>query len=356
MPILRQPGVDRPLTLMSVNEQHDFLRDYRAKCLRAAEARIGESMTQGRGDQAVVRKFLDFPKAMAKWQSLPIIQFVRGEYMMETWNEEKQSRSDEWSTVCGDAMQNLYWNDCIFYWVDLPYKKRYWARIRPALDFFNDDPVDDAVMALRRQAGAPVWFDKNTKQPSSVSEREYAQTELFHAVYFWEEDDGVVISEGFIKRKDPINQNWEQADRQDPTGNASGACVAVCTLYAYLAQTAERTVEVTNAAPRSPKDSKTGKKKPWLRDDVPYIVMLDPTRAETVGWRPRVAPGEAHRKSPKPHDRRGHRRTYRAIPGVREEKTIWVRPAWIGPTDWEHQGRIYKVVRDRKFDEGSEGT
>lgn len=187
-------------------------------------------------------------------------------------------------------------------------------------------------------------MEKDNVRPTTKEGWDYAERDLFHATYFWEEgcshQDGITICEGFIRRKNPISQNVSKAD-----AFMKALVMDVCTLYAYLGQCSERTVEVRNSKSRTIDKGK----KPWLRDDLPYIVLLDPKKATQVGCH-RAETGESNRKSPNPHDRRGHSRQLKAIPGVREAKSIHVRPAWIGPTTWEHKGRIYKVVQDRKVD------
>lgn len=126
-----------------------------AECRRNIELGIAQSMTHGRGDQMIVREIASYPGAVRLWQSLPIIQFLDGEYLMGLWDDNAHDGFSDigkkWNTVCGDAMANLFWNDCVFYWVDLELKRRFWVRLRPAASFFKKDYLDDAIMDMRKK-------------------------------------------------------------------------------------------------------------------------------------------------------------------------------------------------------------
>lgn len=113
-----------------------------------------------------------------------------------------------------------------------------------------------------------------------------------------------------------------------------------------VANVVERTVEtitespghLTEITPSSPKCSaKTIKMVPWIRDDLSRIILLDPARAaKTYGMPTGRTLTERH--APVPHGRRGHWRR------LSDERRTWVRPAWIGPTEWESSGQIYRVL------------
>lgn len=330
-----------------------FPGEPRADRSHLVDSDLFRELTQGRGDQKVVKRIERSKQAVRKWQSLPLIQFLSGEQEMEIWGKKFDgnltSHIQHWSNTAAQAMQNLFWNDCVFYWINLKTHERNWARIRPAATYFESDPIDDEISRLRKEVGAPEPFKKAHKIPKTERHWQHVRDVIFHITYFWEEvkGGGLMVAEGFINRKDPMNM--ERFNREyEMSPELVNNSIAVTSLYAYLAQSSERTIEVRQEAPKTVASSKTGQKKPWLRDDVSHIVLLDPTKAASVGCR--HTGEESGRKSPAPHDRRGHWRQLQAIAGVREAKRIFVRPAWIGPTDWQHQGRIYKVVQDRKDD------
>lgn len=81
-------------------------------------------------------------------------------------------------------------------------------------------------------------------------------------------------------------------------------------------------------------------REPWLREDLKTVIWIDFAQAKTrYGYR-----GGSH-VSPRPHQRRGHWRTYRAEKwGVRRGTRQWVRPTWVGDPEWVHHGRHYKVI------------
>lgn len=103
-------------------------------------------------------------------------------------------------------------------------------------------------------------------------------------------------------------------------------------------------VEETNLRPRTPRGSKTAKTKPWLRDDLPVIRIMTPTHAaERYGQRRIVGSSGKDRKAPRPHERRGHKRRYRDEDG-NVVKEVYIRPMWVGPEQWEYEGRHYRVM------------
>lgn len=82
---------------------------------------------------------------------------------------------------------------------------------------------------------------------------------------------------------------------------------------------------------------KSARLKPWLRDDLERIILLDPSRAARDCGMPR-GPLQGERHQPLPHGRRGHWRR------LDETRRVWVRPAWIGPMQWQARGQIYRVL------------
>jgi len=116
----------------------------------------------------------------------------------------------------------------------------------------------------------------------------------------------------------------------------------IATILAYLAQApgypVETKPELTDKQQRA--NNKTRKHKPWVRTDLPSIVLIDFKAAkERHGWK-----GGTH-ASPSPHQRRGHWRTYHSERwGALRGQRRWVRPAWIGDSEWVFHGTRYKVV------------
>ena len=104
-------------------------------------------------------------------------------------------------------------------------------------------------------------------------------------------------------------------------------------------------VEVSPTSSRTPRTSKTAKSKPWLRDDLPTVILISPDEARHYGHR--VEPKGSH-ASPRPHQRRGHWKTLRSERYAVEKRgtRVWVRPAWIGDPEWVFQGNRYKVVQE----------
>jgi len=83
--------------------------------------------------------------------------------------------------------------------------------------------------------------------------------------------------------------------------------------------------------------------KPWTREDLPRIILIDP--AEIGQYRKCSAGTGKTNASARPHQRRAHYRTLRAERfGNNCGKKIAIRQAWIGDTEWEHEGQIYKVL------------
>jgi hypothetical protein len=113
---------------------------------------------------------------------------------------------------------------------------------------------------------------------------------------------------------------------------------------AYLSQSEEYPVEVTPRPPRTPHPKADPRipEKPWLREDLPHIILIDPQRVRE--YRPLPA-GGTH-APPSPHQRRGHWRQLRAE-RFRVKARVWVRPSWVGPTTWETGGQVYRVLADK---------
>lgn len=112
---------------------------------------------------------------------------------------------------------------------------------------------------------------------------------------------------------------------------------------AYLTRTPTHPAEV--ARDLTPKQQRQSDKavragKPWIREDLPHVVMLDLERAREYGHP--SGTGDGSGASPRPHQRRGHWRRLRH-PRFGKSRNVFVRPSWVGETEWSHEGVTYKV-------------
>jgi hypothetical protein len=92
---------------------------------------------------------------------------------------------------------------------------------------------------------------------------------------------------------------------------------------------------------------------PWERAPyraLPHYILIDPQRAHEYG-RTESPGGEGHHASPRPHTRRGHWRELRADRYEREvdgaPRKLWIKPAWVGASEWTSEGARYRVVPPR---------
>ncbi len=91
------------------------------------------------------------------------------------------------------------------------------------------------------------------------------------------------------------------------------------------------------------KDEKTERLKPWLSQRRRTYIIIDPARAGAYGHPSSKKPDTTgHHASPVPHSRRGHWRRLSA------DRRTWVKPAWVGVTNWQHEGRTYKIVLNKE--------
>lgn len=100
---------------------------------------------------------------------------------------------------------------------------------------------------------------------------------------------------------------------------------------------------VPEPRPPRPGEQYRNRVRPWLREDLPRVVMIEPVQEEEGT---RVAASESGRKV-RGHHRRGHWRELRAERFHRKRR-LWVRPAWVGPREWRVPGQIYRVVTDQE--------
>ena len=83
--------------------------------------------------------------------------------------------------------------------------------------------------------------------------------------------------------------------------------------------------------------SRVAHDKPWLTPRAHYI-LIDPDRVREYGYE--TARGETYRP-PTPHSRRGH---WRRLPVGFSKARTWVRPAWVGQTQWQSEGQVYNIL------------
>lgn len=83
-------------------------------------------------------------------------------------------------------------------------------------------------------------------------------------------------------------------------------------------------------------------KKPWLRRDRPYVILLDPSG---VAQR-RAEGGVPSGRRVRLHQTRGHWRRYQAERYTEERRAQrqWIRQAWAGAREWVTGGVTYRVM------------
>jgi hypothetical protein len=136
----------------------------------------------------------------------------------------------------------------------------------------------------------------------------------------------------------PINESSGltlTADRASARILAIGALAILHTLDTSDA----RLIEIT-----PPPESRMRRKflKPWVRTDLPRIVLMNLTEARAYGHR---VDRDGTHASPIPHRRKGNWATLRASRyGERVGERVWRKEAWIGDREWMFEGSHYRVV------------
>lgn len=112
----------------------------------------------------------------------------------------------------------------------------------------------------------------------------------------------------------------------------------VTAIYAlnYLALCPERIIETKSTEKPSRQQRKLADKDISQRIGLSTHILLDPTKAPN--YQPPEMRAALSGIKRKPHARRSH---WRRLP----DRNVRVREAWIGPKDWNYQGRSYKVVQ-----------
>lgn len=308
-----------------------------ASILQTGKARIasgyGEAMTHGRGDAELVKHFtIHRPQVIKEYYEIPYIQFLRGEYVMDLWQQvstpDHITKDKAYDYLVLQGLRYLAFPSVVFYFpgvMDTEEGRKNWI-VCKSLDLISE-----------RYIGG--------KLPSFINGRPLEEF-VYMQFFGYSPKAGVLDFDGiFIDRFDPSRMLGpaDYSGFKSQAENVKVMCNFALVLFAYLAQCPERTVEVRPSRPRAPRDSKTAKLKPWLRDDVPHMILIDPNRAPAYGCQPRqVESGEAKRKAPVPHARRGHWRR------LSEDRRVHVRASWIGPNEWTFRNAVYKIVEDRK--------
>ncbi len=99
------------------------------------------------------------------------------------------------------------------------------------------------------------------------------------------------------------------------------------------------TAEISWQPAEGSREAKTEKLKPWLSPRRMTYIIIDPARSGEYGHPSGAALSAGRRHaSPVPHARRGHWRR------LSPERRSWIRPAWVGATEWKHEGRTYRML------------
>jgi hypothetical protein len=137
-------------------------------------------------------------------------------------------------------------------------------------------------------------------------------------------------------------QDWQEKHGKEAVHTCfTGIIYAV----GYLTECPEYMVEVrpepkVRTEKQKRKLGKTVQRFPWLNEEAPRLILLDPSKQY-----PRYGRGVGTHASPVPHQRRGHWMTLRAE-RYKEKKghSVWRKPAWIGDQEWVFKGSVYRVV------------
>lgn len=124
---------------------------------------------------------------------------------------------------------------------------------------------------------------------------------------------------------------------------ATSAMAAIIGIFDIIETSSRHPVEVINTTPRRSMNPRN--EKPWTREDLRTVILMDLSEARKYGHR--VDRGGSH-ASPIPHTRRGHYATLRHEKWKHNPdgspRQVWVKPAWVGDTEWIFEGRQYRVI------------
>lgn len=250
-------------------------------------------------------------EAAASWQSVPLIDM-----RPVGWPAR-----DAPHTVPASGLR-FPWADAVY--LSDPVQKNgvlVATRISPPID----GAPADAVAVCRGVLTHGVTDRKTLLVTYSLSNTEHAELSLNHALGWTKRDGAQELWHAGMDLPKPL-LGWVLLSAQKSIWDLG-----------YLSQCPEYLVEVKpNGATPSRKSRKTAKTKPWLREDLPTVILIDPSKAREYGHR--VDRGGTH-ASPIPHQRRGHWRR------LDDDRRVWVRPSWVGDPEWRYQGSRYRVVQ-----------
>lgn len=134
-----------------------------------------------------------------------------------------------------------------------------------------------------------------------------------------------------------------RSDRDRLCGPSQVVQGAMCTLavlsLVYLSEGLGGATTEVSWSPRTVREEKTERLKPWVSPRRNMYIIIDPARAGEYGHPSSARPESAgHHASPIPHPRRGHWR--RLAP----DRRVKVRPTWVGAQEWKYEGRTYKIL------------
>ena len=146
------------------------------------------------------------------------------------------------------------------------------------------------------------------------------------------QDHGMIMPEAYDKRSE-ASTRW----------SIDNACLHMRHLARMPGNLVKMEPQLSRAARKL--NEKTIKKKPWARNDLSTYIVIEPGKEAEYG-QPKTTTGDGRAMTP--HRRRGHwmaMRSERYKEGKRGQR-VWRRPAWVGPREWVHQGREYRVISE----------
>ena len=147
-----------------------------------------------------------------------------------------------------------------------------------------------------------------------------------------------VFGRGFCEYHQCVREPEVQLGCLGSYGLMGTEAIVSTAILAYLAATPDYPVEVRPTHEPTPREAKTARLKPWLREDLAHVLLVDPHRVGDYGH-PSSTERTGTHASPRPHQRRGHWRRL-----VEHGRRVWVRPSWVGAREWTHEGATYRVL------------
>ena len=361
---------------------NDETATYRIDLVRDEHGQTGTGATSRRGDAPLIR-YLAETRGLATaqfWQRLPYVVLPG-----DGFQSYVQAHASELQAAC-PTLDRLPWPDFVCDCAPAVLDTIAWARVaekRPDIaDKLPQDTMDTRAQSwvrvttkeawLRGQAVASNWYS-----PGYVENvRKSLAFDPWICLEVWVRSlmtpDQCIPETYFISTRHPwdggrgsqaiVRTPWVV---DTPTFNIRAiveqvARTATYTLV-YLTQCNEYVVEVVPQLSEHQRKAadKATRKRPWLREDRPHYILIDPQRAHEYGARaadpvaPSIRPTTLEQAaattpehvsgSPRPHGRRGHWRQLQHE-RFKEPRAVWVAPAWVGPRDWTSAGQRYRVV------------